>query len=89
MVKNPPAIADRPNRCGFDLWVEKILWKRAWQPAPVFLSKKSHGQRSLVSHSPQGQRLECMRAEQFCPGSYLSRNLLKFVNLPRSKSLVE
>ena len=25
---------------------------RKWQPTPVFLSGKSHGQRSLVSYSP-------------------------------------
>ena len=26
-----------------------------WQPAPVFLPEKSHGQRSLVGYSPKGQ----------------------------------
>ena len=25
-----------------------------WQPTPVFLSEKSHGQRSLASYSPKG-----------------------------------
>ena len=25
------------RRCGFDSWVVKILWRRKWQPAPVFL----------------------------------------------------
>ena len=25
----------RCKRCGFDPWVGKISWKRAWQPAPV------------------------------------------------------
>ena len=34
----------------------KILWSRKWQPAPVFLPGKSHGQRSLVGYSPWGQR---------------------------------
>ena len=29
-------------------------WSRKWQPAPVFLSGKSHGQRSLASYSPWG-----------------------------------
>jgi len=24
-------------RCGFDPWVEKIPWRRTWQPTPVFL----------------------------------------------------
>ena len=30
----------------------EILWKRAWQPTPVFLPEKFHGQRSLESYSP-------------------------------------
>jgi len=25
------------GRPGFDSWVEKIPWRRAWQPTPVFL----------------------------------------------------
>jgi len=37
---------------GFDLWVGKIPWKRAWQPTPVLLPGESHGQRSLVGYSP-------------------------------------
>ena len=36
------------KRPGFDLWVGKILWRRKWQPIPVFLPGKSHGQRSLA-----------------------------------------
>ena len=32
----------------------KILWKRAWQPTPVFLPGESHGQRSQAGCSPQG-----------------------------------
>ena len=38
----------------FNLWVRKIPWRRAWQPTPVFLPRKSHGQRSLASYSPRG-----------------------------------
>ena len=34
------------RRLGFDSWVEKIPWRRKWQPTPVFLPGKSHGQRS-------------------------------------------
>ena len=40
--------------CGFDPWVGKILWSRRWQPTPVFLLAKFHGQRRLVSYSPWG-----------------------------------
>ena len=34
----------------------KIPWKRKWQPSPVLLSGKSHGQRSLVGFSPWGHK---------------------------------
>ena len=46
VVKNPPANAG-DVRCGFNLWVRKIPWKRAWQRTPVFLPAESQGQRSM------------------------------------------
>ena len=36
---------------GFHPWVEKIPWRRRWQPGPVLLPGKSHGQRSPVGCS--------------------------------------
>ena len=44
------------RRCRFDPWARKVLWRRNWQPTPVFLPGKSHGQRNLVSYSPWGCR---------------------------------
>ena len=41
--------ACRCRRHGFNPWVRKIPCRRKWQPTPVFLPGKSHGQRSLVS----------------------------------------
>ena len=41
---------------GFDPWVRKILWRRKWQPTPVLLPGKSHGQRSAVGYSPWGSK---------------------------------
>ena len=35
-------------------WIRKIPWRRKWQPSPVFLPGKFHGQRSLVGYSPWG-----------------------------------
>ena len=32
----------------------KIPWRREWQPAPLFLPEKSHGQRSLMGYRPWG-----------------------------------
>ena len=46
-VKNPPANAGNTVRFGFSPWVWKIPWRRAWQPAPVFFPRESHGQRRL------------------------------------------
>ena len=37
---------------GFDLWIRKIPWQRAWQPTPGFLPGESHGQRGLIGYSP-------------------------------------
>ena len=36
----------------FNRWLRKIPWRRKWQPTPVFLPRKSHGQRSLAGYSP-------------------------------------
>ena len=49
-VKNLPAMQES----WFDPWVGKILWRRKWQPALVFLPGKSHGQKNLVDYSPWG-----------------------------------
>ena len=54
VVKNPPAVRETCRRHGFDPWVRKLPWWRKWQPTPVFLPGKSHGQRSLMGYSPRG-----------------------------------
>ena len=51
--KEPNCQCRRHKRRGFDPWVRKIPWRRKWQPTPVFLTGKSHGQRSLAGYSPQ------------------------------------
>ena len=54
VVKNPLANAGEAR--DMDLITEsgRFLWKRKWQPNPVFLPGKSHGQRSLAGYSLQG-----------------------------------
>ena len=42
----------RHKRYGFNLWVRKIPWKRAWQPTPVFLPGESCGQRRRAGYCP-------------------------------------
>ena len=56
-VKNPPEMKEM-WRCGFNPWVRKISWRRKWQPTPVFLPGKSHGQRSLAGYSPRVTMLD-------------------------------
>ena len=34
-----------------------LIWKRKWQPTPVFLPGESHGWRNLVGCSPWGRRV--------------------------------
>ena len=74
----------RHKRRWFNPWVRKIPWSRKWQPTPVFLPGKSHGQRSLAG--PWGHK------ESDTTGQ-LSTHILKmcpndehgFVRLPISK----
>ena len=35
----------------FETWVGKILWGRKWQPAPLLLPEKFHGQWNLAGYS--------------------------------------
>ena len=46
----------RCKRQRFDPWIGKIPWRRAWQTTPVFLSRESHGQRSLGDYSSWGRK---------------------------------
>ena len=36
--------------------IRKVPWRRKWQPIPVFLLGKSHGQTSLVGYNPWGHK---------------------------------
>ena len=47
MVKNLPTMQET--------W-GSIPWRRKWQPTPVFLPGKSHGQRNLEGCSPWGHK---------------------------------
>ena len=42
------------RRRRFNPWIRKIPWRRKWQPTPLFLPGKSHGQRNLAGYSPWG-----------------------------------
>ena len=45
------------RRCRFDSWIRNLIsCSRKWQPTPVFLPRKLHGQRSLAGYSWWGHR---------------------------------
>ena len=48
-VKNLPAMRET--------WAWSPTWRRKWQPIPIFLPKRSHGQRNLAGSSPWGLRV--------------------------------
>ena len=54
VVKNPPALQE--TWVWSLTFVRKISWRRKWQPTPVVLAGKSHGQRSLTGYSPWGHK---------------------------------
>ena len=56
----PGGSSNKKSTCSagdtFSPWVMKIPWRRKWQPTPVFLPRKFHGQRSLEGYSPWGSQ---------------------------------
>jgi len=48
--------ACQSRRPRFNPCVRKIPWRMKWQPTLVFLPGKSHGQQSLASYSPWGNK---------------------------------
>ena len=53
VLKNPPANAGNARVAGSIPGLEDP-WRRKWQPTPLFLPGKFHGQRSLAGYSPWG-----------------------------------
>ena len=51
----PPKLSGKEGppirRLRFSPWARQIPWRGKWQPTPVFLPGKSHGQKSLVGYS--------------------------------------
>ena len=52
MVKNPPANAGDTGDAGSIFGSGRVPGEGKWQPTPVFLPEKSHGERNLVGYSP-------------------------------------
>ena len=79
VVKNLPARAG-DLRCGFDPWVRKIPWRRAWQSTLGFLPGKANEHRSLAGYSPWGRKESDMTEGLTCYLSSLVAQTVK--NLP-------
>ena len=74
--KGPTCRLRRHKRCAFDPWVWKI-WRRKWQPAPVFLPGESPRQRSLPeTYSPQGHKDLDTTEAKHSSSSPFTKNLL-------------
>ena len=53
VVKILPANAGDAGRIPrFNPCIRRSSWRRKWQAIPVFLPRKSHGQRNLLGHTP-------------------------------------
>jgi len=46
MIKNLPAMQET----GFNCWVMKTHQRSKWQPSPISLPRKSHGQMNLAGY---------------------------------------
>ena len=68
MVKNLPAVQEMQVR---SLGWEDSLEKE-WQPIPVFLPEKPHGQRSLAGYNPWGHKESDMTEQLTLPLPYIS-----------------
>ena len=70
------------RRHRFDFWVGNILWRRKWQPTPVFLSEKVYEQKSLADYSPWSHK-EWDMTEQ------LNTHFFQRILLPRSSASLQ
>jgi len=83
----------RHKRHRFNPWFGKICWNRKWQPTPVFLPGKSHGQRCLVGYSLLGHKESDRSDHAYTHGHlYLIKkdhtlSFLKYTSQPIDKGL--
>ena len=78
-----PAYQCRRHETGFDPWVGKIPWRRAWQPIPVFLPGESQGRGSLVGCRLWGRTENRTLLKRLSSSSSSGFSFLSGVSLPR------
>ena len=81
--KQPACQCRRYERHRFNPWVGKIPWKKKWQPTPVFLPGKCHGQRYLVDSCPWGHK-ELDTTERQCNAKMLTWLSVQFSSVAQS-----
>ena len=87
LVAQMESICLQCRRPTFSLWVGKILWRREWQPTPVFLLGELDGQRSLEGlHSPWGCK-ELDTTERLNIFTFVYTCILSLLNLPPTSHL--
>ena len=69
ILMQPPSQMAK-NLPGFNPWDWKIPWRRIWQPTPVLLPGKSHGQRSLEDYRPWDHKESDMTEQLHFPSFY-------------------
>ena len=82
--KESTCLCRRRQRLRFDHWVRKIPCRRKWEPVPVFLLEKSHGEKK-----PGG--LQSMGSQELGHDSvaeHILRTRFVMTFLPRSKSFL-
>ena len=76
---------EESGRRGFDPWVGNIPWRRKWQPTPVFLPGKSHGQRSLADYSPWGHKSQTQLSNETTTTTRVTYSTFSKDNAPSTK----
>ena len=79
--------ASQCRRHGLYPWVGKSPWRREWQPTPVFLPGKAHGQRNLVGYSTRGHKESDMTERLSGQNANSGKMVLWNTSLPSSRSL--
>ena len=63
------------RRCGFNPWVRNVPWRRKWQPTPVSLPGKSHGQETSRLQSMEFSKQEYRSREFLLQGIFATQGL--------------
>ena len=87
--KEPACQYKKHKKRRMDPWVGKTLWRRKWQPTPVCLPGKFHGQRSLVGYSPYGCKELDTTEHHHQIGAFTSWKILKKRQLFTQRSVPE